>query len=67
MAVYSSDSALWRYEELVRALAVDGQDLPAAVELVELCQTLGIDPAWALDEVRRLRRGWQPNSLRWPA
>jgi hypothetical protein len=67
MPADSFDSAGRRYEELVRALAADGQDLPAAIELVELCQALGIDPGWALDDMRRLRRGWPPKAIRWPA
>jgi hypothetical protein len=50
-------SARLRYNLLLRQLAADGQNLLAAAEINDLCPLLGINAAWARDDLGRLRCG----------
>jgi hypothetical protein len=60
-------SARLRYNLVLRQLAVDGRDLLAAAELGDLCPLLGIDAAWARDDLWRLRCGRPPKRIKKPS
>ena len=61
------DSVQLRYNLLMRRLAEDGQDLAAAAEINDLSPLLGIDAAWARDDLYRLRCGRPLKKIKKPS
>jgi hypothetical protein len=51
----------------MRLLAEDGQNLTAAAAISDLCPLLGIDSAWAQDDLRRLRCGQPLKKIKKPS
>ena len=51
----------------MQSLAKDGQNLAAATEISDLCPLLGINAAWARDDLSRLRCGQPLKKIKKPS